>query len=235
MLWTDLTMPEFVQARSQTQSVILPIGVLEQHGPHLPLGLDAMHAYELAKATAEEQGCLAAPPLYCGITKSTGQHPGTIGIDGRVLFDLLVQWGLAFERQGMGQLVLLTGHAGGTHQATLVEAGEALVKQTQLKVAVACVLDLLAEAADIIETPGDSHAGEVETSLVMHLWPHLVKGSAPEEYPSFPRYICVRDKVKHWPGGVWGNPAKASPAKGQKLFQVEVKALGRLIKDLQAR
>jgi creatinine amidohydrolase len=233
MLWAEMTMPQFEEARRQVNTVILPIGVLEQHGPHLPLGLDAMHAYELAIACAKLHPCLVAPPLYCGITKSTAQHPGTIGISGRVLFDLIVEWGLAFERQGINNLLLLTGHAGSTHQATLVEAGEMLLKKTKLEVAVVCVLDLFGEAGDLIQCQEDSHAGEVETSLAIHLWPDLVRGTAPEEYPTYPKFILVRDKKKHWPGGVWGDPSKASREKGQRLFELEAKALARVLADLE--
>jgi creatinine amidohydrolase len=235
MLWTHLTMPQFDEARKRIQTVILPIGVLEQHGPHLPLGLDAMHAYDLARAAAELHECLVAPPLYCGITKSTAQHPGTIGISGRVLFDLIVEWGKAFERQGMQRLLLLTGHAGSTHQATLIEAGEELLKQTGLELAVVCVLDLFDEAGGLIECAGDSHAGEVETSLALHLWPGLVQGSAPEEYPTYPKFLLVRDKKGHWPGGVWGDPGKASPEKGKQLFEIEAKALARVLSQLDGQ
>lgn len=82
------------------------------------------------------------------------------------------------------------------------------------------VLDLGTEAwQDILETPGDSHAGEVETSVMLHLHPQWLQGTAPEEYPSFPKHILVRNKRAFWPGGVWGNPATASSEKGRLLLE----------------
>jgi len=235
LLLSEMTMPEFAAARQHTGTVILPVGVVEQHGPHLPLGLDAMHALALAQETARRRKCLAAPPLWYGLCRSTAEHPGTVGISGPTLQALIYDLGLGFFRQKMRCLCLLTGHAGGTHQAMLLDAAERLLKDTNLELAVVCVLDLLQEAREFLECAGDSHAGEVETSLALYLWPHLVKGTAPEEYPSFPPFVLVRDKTGHWPGGVWGDPAKASPEKGQRLLELEVKALGRVIEDLEAR
>lgn len=235
MLLTHMTMPEFYQRGEALRTVILPIGSVEQHGPHLPLGLDAMHAIALAQRAAEAKPCLAAPPLWYGMCRSTALHPGTIGISGPTFRALLHDIGLALWRQGARALCLLTGHAGGTHQAAMIEAGEGLLEATGLNVATVCVLDLLDEAKHFLECDGDSHAGEVETSLAMHLWPDLVKGGAPGEYPTYPRFILVRDKQGHWPGGVWGDPGKASAAKGRLLLEAETEALVRVLGELEAQ
>ncbi|ADK86529.1 Creatininase [Desulfarculus baarsii DSM 2075] len=234
MLMHELTMPGFVQQRRQVEAAILPIGVMEQHGPHLPLGLDAMHALALAQAAAAIEPCFVLPPLFYGICRSTANHPGTIGISGDALRAVLHDIGQGVWSQGIRCLCLLTGHAGGTHQSALIEAGERLLTSTGLQVATVCVLDLLAEARPILQCPGDSHAGEVETSLAMHLWPGLVQGSAAEEYPSFPRFRLVRDKRAHWPGGVWGDPTKASAEKGRLILEAEAKALAALVAELLA-
>jgi creatinine amidohydrolase len=113
-----------------------------------------------------------------------------------------------------------------------VEAGEGLLKECGLQLAVACVLDLAKQTQDLLECPGDSHAGELETSLALHLWPGLVKGSAPEEYPSFPPFLLSRDKLGHWPGGVWGNPGLASAQKGGRILAAEAQALARILAAL---
>ena len=235
MLLHHLTMNEFAAQRRELASAILPVGALEEHGPHLPLGLDAMHALALAQATAQLKPCWVAPPLFYGLCRSSSQHPGTVGISGDTLRALLHDIGRDLWRQGVHHLCLLTGHAGGTHQACLVEAGEKLLQTTDLEVAVVCVLDLLAGARDFLECPGDSHAGEVETSLALHLWPELVKGAAAEAYPTFPRFILVRDKLSHWPTGVWGDPGKASADKGRRILAAEARALAQVLSDLEAR
>lgn len=232
MLLQHMTMPEFESARREIATVILPVGAVEEHGGHLPLGLDAMHSWALAQEAAKLTPCLVAPPLYYGLCRSSAQHPGTVGISGNSLRLLLHDIGCSLWGQGVGALCLLTGHAGGTHQCCLAEAGEALLRDTGLEVAVVCVLDLLGGAADIIECKGDSHAGEVETSLAMHLWPELVKGASPEEYPTFDRFLLTRDKRGHWPGGVWGDPSLASADKGRRILAAEAEQLAEVVQAL---
>ena len=232
MLLEHLTMPEFEQARREVSTAILPVGAVEEHGLHLPLGLDAMHSWALARETAEMRPCFVAPPLYYGLCRSSAQHPGTVGISGNSLRLLVHDIGCSLWRQGVGALCILTGHAGGTHQSSLAEAGEGLLEATGLEVAVVCVLDLLAGAADIIECKGGSHAGEVETSLAMHLWPDLVKGTSPEEYPTFDRFLLTRDKKGHWPGGVWGDPSLATADKGRRILEAEARRLAEVIRAL---
>ena len=231
----EMTMNSFAQKRYEIKTVILPVGSLEEHGPHLPLGLDAMHAIALAAETSRLTPCLVAPPLWYGQCKSSAQHPGTVGISGDTLRLLIHDIGVGLWNQGLRGLCLLTGHAGSTHQCSLVEAGEKLLDSTGLEIASVCVLDLLAGAAEFLECEGDSHAGEVETSLGLALWPGLVDGSAPEEYPTFPKFHLVRDKLSHWPNGVWGDPSKASAEKGRLILENEAQALAKVIRDIDAR
>ncbi|MEJ5364183.1 MAG: creatininase family protein, partial [Desulfosoma sp.] len=82
--------------------------------------------------------------------------------------------------------------------------------------------------------PKDSHAGEVETSLMLHLHPHWVCGTAEEAYPTFPEHILVRNKRAFWPTGVWGNPQAASAEKGRRLMEASISALVTLIERLSA-
>lgn len=236
MLIQEMTMVEFGRSLAAgVTSAILPVGALEEHGPHLPLGTDAMHALALARATAALHPCLVAPVQFYGLCRSSAQHVGTVGIRGETLRAIVQDIGEGLWSQGIHSLCLLTGHAGGTHQCALTDAGEALLKSTGLEVAVVCVLDLLAEAKAFLECAGDSHAGEVETSLAMHLWPDLVKGTAAEAYPTFPRFRLVRDKLAHWPTGVWGDPGLASAEKGRRIMECEARALAAVLTDLEAQ
>ena len=235
--WQDLTMPEFEAARDQLQTVILPVGSVEEHGPHLPLGTDTFHAIEVAHRAAELRPVLVAPPVFYGICRSTREHPGTVSISGDALRALLKDLGREFYRQGLRRLILISGHAGGTHMCALVEAGEALLEEfADVRVAVVNVLDLLREVLtarpDLIKTKGDSHAGEVETAIMLARHPDLVKGRAPAEWPSFPKYELVRDKRRYWPGGVWGDPGPAAAAQGEEILAAETLRLVQLIDAL---
>jgi creatinine amidohydrolase len=238
MLMSQLTMPEFEAALAKTTTVIIPFGSLEEHGPHLPLGTDASHAVVVAHRAAELYPMLVAPPVPYGLCRSTSEHPGTISIASPTLKALALDISRELFRQGCRQIILLTGHAGGTHVAALVEAGELLLRELpEVKVAVVNVLELLREALrqtpELVQTPGDSHAGEVETAIMLAVHPELVKGTAPAEWPAFPKFILARRKRRFWPGGVWGDPGAATREKGDKILQQEVNLLVDLVKNLE--
>ena len=78
-LWEFMTVKEMRAALKKTKTVILPVGVIEQHGYHLPLNTDVYNCYELARLASEKTGCLVAPPLT--YTFSGGTLPGTININ----------------------------------------------------------------------------------------------------------------------------------------------------------
>ncbi|MBU0516242.1 MAG: creatininase family protein [Proteobacteria bacterium] len=229
-----LTRDQFQRAVGETDLVILPVGAVEQHGPHLPLGTDFFHAQELARAVARRTGCLVAPALTYGVCRSTALFPGSLTIRPETLKALALDVGAALFRQGLRRLLMVTGHAGSGHMPMLIEAGEALRDRFPgTVIAVVNVLDLLTEVYeetdDLITDDQDGHAGEVETSLMIHLHPDLVRGTAEAEYPTFPKYILSRDPRKYWPGGVWGDPTRATRDKGEQLFQAEVEKLVQLI------
>jgi len=235
--WQDLTMPELEQRLQETRTVLLPVGSLEEHGPHLPLGTDLFHALEVARRVAEIRPLVVAPPLFYGVCRSTREHPGTVSLSFDTLRALVKDLGREFHRQGCRALALVSGHAGGTHMAALLEAGEALLNELpDLKVAVVNLLDLLREVLgerpDLVRTRGDAHAGEVETAVMLAAYPHLVKGTAPAEWPSFPKYELVRDKKRYWPGGVWGDPSAASAAQGEEILKLEARRLVQVIAAL---
>jgi creatinine amidohydrolase len=224
----------FEKAVTKNDLVILPVGAVEQHGPHLPLGTDFFHAERLARATAEIAGCLVAPTLTYGVCRSTALFPGTLSIRPETLKALTFDVGAALFRHGLKRLLMVTGHAGSGHLPVLIEAGEALRDEFKgTTIAVVNVLDLLyevyEETSDLITDTNDGHAGEIETSLMIHLHPELIDGTAGAEYPTFPKYILSRDPRKYWPGGVWGDPTRASQDKGKKIFEAEVAKLVQLI------
>ncbi len=89
------------------------------------------------------------------------------------------------------------------------------------------------EGRGIIETADDAHAGEIETSRLLHSHPHLVRGLGVREYPGFPVGILVRDKRRFWRNAVWGDPTKATAEKGARLEGAVVSALDRLVDELE--
>jgi len=237
MLIEEMTMTEFEEGLKTCRTVYIPFGSVEEHGSHLPLSTDTIEAYEVGKRTAERISLFVAPPVHYGSCRSTSRHPGTVSISTGTLKLLLKDIVRSLHAQGMRNFIALTGHAGGAHRMALQDAGEELIAElAEINMAVVTEYDLAKEAgAHLIETPGDAHAGEIETSRIMHSHPHLVKGIGVSEYPSFPTGILVRDKRSFWPGGVWGDPTKASAEKGRILESVVADKVVELVRALESR
>ena len=228
-------MTEFEAGLRRTQTVLIPFGSVEEHGPHLPLSTDTIEAYEVCKKAALRVPLFVAPPVHYGNCRSTACHPGTISISTGTLKALFSDIVTALRSHGLRKFVALTGHAGGAHCMALQDAGEELIARfADISVAVVSEFDLAKEQGrGLIETADDAHAGEIETSRILHSHPHLVKGSAPREFPAFPRGILVRDKRRYWPGGVWGDPTKATADKGARLEDMVVNSLLNLVQELE--
>lgn len=236
MLIEELTLEEFAAGLRKTRTVLIPFGSVEEHGPHLPLATDTLQAVEVAKGAARELPLFVAPAIPYGNCRSTSCHPGTVSITTATLKMLLKDLVRSFHGQGLRTFVVLTGHAGGAHRMALQDAGEELLAELpDIRVAVVTEYELAREEGEgLIETRDDAHAGEIETSRILHSHPQLVKGTAAAEYPTFPWHILVRNKLKYWPGGVWGDPTKATAAKGKELERRVVARLVALVRELEA-
>jgi creatinine amidohydrolase len=237
MLIEEMTMEEFSAGLEICRTAYIPFGSVEEHGSHLPLSTDTIEAYEVGKRAAERIPLFVAPPIFYGCCRSTARHPGTISISTATLKALLKDIVRSLHSHGLENFIVLTGHAGGSHRMALQDAGEELIAEiADINMAVVTEYDLAKEAgAHLVETRGDSHAGEIETSRIMHSHPHLVKGIAACEYPSFPNGILVRDKRSFWPGGVWGDPTKASAEKGRILESLVADKVVELVQALESR
>ncbi len=235
MLLERLTMPEIEALERSRVPVLLPFGSVEEHGPHLPLATDVYTIYRIAEKASRETELLVAPPIYYGVCRSTGDHPGTVTLRGETLRRLTLDLLESFYRQGFRIFLLLSGHAGGTHMAFILDAAEEfLSRYPETRLAVASIIDLIQDCArDLIETPGDSHAGEWETALIQYFYPEEVRGTAPREYPSFPRFRLVTSKRDYWPGGVWGDPGRATPEKGKELAERLARRVILLVEELK--
>ncbi len=226
-----ITMPDFSKAKDYI--VLIPFGSIEEHGPHLPLGTDAIIAYELSLAASEGKEIIVSPPVYYGVCRSTKQHPGTITISENALRILAKDIVLGFIRHGFKRFILFSGHAGGTHMASLLEVGEGILECPEIDcIAIVSIFDLIGK--DIpVETKNDGHAGELETSLILYLHPEWVKDGAFEDYPKFPKPILVKNKLDYWKSGIWGDPTKASKEKGERFFMYLAEKFKEIIEKVE--
>jgi creatinine amidohydrolase len=237
MILENITMKEFKAHLKKTKTIIFPFGTVEEHGTHLPLNTDTLIVYEVLKRLVQKRKVFLAPPVYYGVCTTTSQHPGTISISPGTLRRMTRDIVREAHKKGLRNFFLITGHGGGLHSSALKEAAENLVEELEgITLAVICPYDFLRnELSEIAETPNDSHAGEIETSLVLALAPELVKGLSKEDYPELPRPFIVKDKIKYWRSGVWGNPEKASREKGEKTIRVIIQKLIDIIDRVEKR
>ena len=235
MILEEMTMGEFEAGLGRTKTILVPFGSVEQHGNHLPLATDTIQAYEVGKKAALLIPLFVAPPVHYGNCRSTSCHPGTISITTATLKGLVCDIVTSCRLSGLRKFILLTGHAGGAHRMALQEAGEDLMSRFgDIRIAVVTEYELARTAGKGIIETSDSHAGEIETSRIMHSHPHLVKGEGEKESPDFPQWILVRNKRQYWPGGVWGDPTKASSDKGRRIEGAVVEEIVSLVKKMES-
>jgi mycofactocin precursor peptide peptidase len=197
--------------------VVVPLGSLEQHGPHLPLGTDTAVAAAVAEvAVPDLAGALLAPALAYGASGEHEGFPGTISIGTEALTAVLVEYGRSACRWA-GRVLVVNGHGG------------------NLDALRAAVPRLRAEGRDVAWFPcgvpgGDAHAGRAETSLMLHVEPggvHEDRAVAGETAPLrelLPRLRAGGVRVVS-PNGVLGDPAGASAGEGRRLRDAVVARL----------
>jgi creatinine amidohydrolase len=197
--------------------LIIPVGALEQHGPHLPLGTTTFIADAVARRISIDLAILLAPVFQYGVTLAGGPWAGRAGLRRktfhRVLNELFARW----EDHGVEEFVVISAHRYDPHLEAIL-----MVLTAQ---SLTTVYDLhQIDVSDIVDTtPAREHGGELETSLVMHLAPDQVRydeiaDHAPEE-GALRRY--TRGRVPTPPTdsrGVFGYPSRASAEKGAAVF-----------------
>lgn len=209
--WTEL-------APEAKPTVLVPVGSLEQHGPHLPLDTDARIAAAVAHRVAEQDpSLLVAPPVSYGASGEHEGFPGTLSIGHAALGVVLVELGRSAKRWAQ-RLVFVNGHGG--NLPTVSEA----------------VLQLRDEGRDVAwfgcaAPGGDAHAGRTETSILLALAPALVRTEAVEAGNTAPLAELLPTLRRGGvaaasPNGVLGDPHGATPEEGERLLAAMETALG---------
>ena len=101
MIIEEMTMTEFVAGLDKTRTVLIPFGATEEHGEHLPLSTDTLHAVEVGRKLAERRAIFIAPTVPYGVCRSTSCHPGTLSIRTETLKALAIDIVTALYRQGL--------------------------------------------------------------------------------------------------------------------------------------
>ena len=237
--WGRLTWPEAREAVTAMPAALLPIGAVEQHGPHMTLAADALAAESLGRLLAQRTGAILLPTLPYGQVWSLSSFPGSLSISNDTLQRVLVDLVSALGRQGFRAVVLLSGHLG--NMTAMKEAAREVFTRGGPKTYFLFYPGLSEAAAGVIESApshgGLMHADETETSLLLALAPeavHLERAVA--EYPNYPPDFDVTPYM--WEAvcssGVFGDATLASAEKGQRLVSGVLERTVPLIEQLIA-
>lgn len=217
----DLAASSWPQVRADPL-VLVPAGSTEQHGPHLPLSTDTVIAQAVAERAAAllPDGPLVAPPIPYGASGEHAGFPGTVSIGHEALHAVLVETVRSLAMWA-GRIVFVNGHGGNV--PTLDAAVDAMRGEGHDVAWTGC------------EAPGgDAHAGFTETSVMLHLAPHLVRpfdavtGDARPLTELMPELVAGGVRAVS-PSGVLGDPAGASAERGREILEAMAATAARRI------
>ena len=196
---------------------IIPVGSIEQHGPHLPIMTDWAIATELGKRIAEKMGAFLLPALPVSTCREHMGKKGSVWMEPTTFYQMMHDIIMSLKTQGFKRVGILIAH-GGVFVATPLVRDLNAKFQPDLQVAVVTPDTVCVK--DIIETKG-LHADESETSQILAIAPETVRmDKAVDFIPDVPRpYLNYGSIFRACPNGVWGEPTKATAEKGERFLE----------------
>jgi len=241
MKWEEMTAPELVKAVDVTKGVcIIPLGSLEKHGDHLPMGTDNFLIHQKAVLASKIEPVVVFPTVMFTENCEAKNNPGAIAVEPDLYFRLLENLCDEVARNGFKKIILVNGHGGNRFflrffvQTILGKGKDYVVYFPET------LLDTDVEEKTL-ETAFDYHAGENETSQLLYLYPELVKMDA---IPTKPGNPLKRSKVQgivtpvdwfsDYPEHYAGDARSATSEKGRLLVENTVKNLVEVIRKVKA-
>jgi creatinine amidohydrolase len=242
--WEDLVAGDWPTALEKSgKTCILPLGIIEKHGPHGPLGTDLMAAHDWSVLAARKEYAVVFPPFYFGQINEAKNQPGTLAYTAEVVWAVWQATCDEISRNGFEKILLVNGHGG----------NNALVKyfiQTQLEKPRPYTLYLAEPPVDpdfdkktesLRRTPFDSHAGETESSVIEYLRPGLVKPSyaaresgADQNRLDLPGIYTAIWWYARFPNQYAGDGSAVSAELGRVITEHEVDGIVRLLRAVKA-
>jgi creatinine amidohydrolase len=211
------------ESARHTTVALLPVGSYEQHGPYLPLVTDTVVACTLAQEIANAHPVRLLPPVTISCSHEHAAWTTTVSISARTLYSVVQDIAESLRRSGISKLVLVNGHGGNYVLANLVqESGGDMALFPAVEDWEA------ARIAAGIRNDGDSdmHAGELETSLLLHAHPELVRPGyeAGDQVAGDRRQMLTLGLGAYTESGIVGRPSLASSRKGRDLLAALVES-----------
>jgi creatinine amidohydrolase len=244
-MWKELTAAEIGELAARDATVILPVASMEQHGPHLAVGVDTILCEAVCRRAAEaaqaEMPVIVAPTLWCGLAEHHMAYGGTFTFDVATYRAVLLSLLKSIERHGFRKVLIVNGHGGNIHALAALLQDFSI--ETRLKVCATTYFELAQPAmAPILEDQERiRHACEGETSLMLALAPDLVRTDRlPEAVGparTTPRPLGV-DRYRSFRAfsdtGVVGDARRATQDKGERLAAVCRDAIVAVLRDPEA-
>jgi creatinine amidohydrolase len=235
----ELKSPEVAQAVEANALILLPVGQTEEHGPHLPLNTDTLIATGLCEASADaldgEIPTYVLPPVAYGFSaKVMDRWPGTFRVAMDTIIGMVREVCESIARMGFKKCVIVSGH--GNHTGPMRVVARQVADSHAIDVPVILPFGMVArKLAEITKgAPGAScHAGEYETSLMLHLHPDLVDMSGTSNEDLLHLTGDFSSSEVFWStwmrqqsrSGAYGDPTVASADTGRQLFEAHVDRL----------
>ncbi|MGI6368911.1 MAG: creatininase family protein [Anaerolineae bacterium] len=243
MQWEQLTADDFARAVAESGVCLLPMGVLERHSTHLPLGTDMLNSHRIACLAAEREPAIVFPQWYFGQIYEARCFPGTVTIAPTLLLSLVEAVLDEIARNGLHKIIIVNGHGGNNNLLGFL-AQCSLWQQKPYALYLAGGLSPERQAAwkAITESEFHGHACECETSVTLANVPELVHMERVPQEPALPlgRMAHVQPSFAgiSWyanhPEHYAGDARTASAEKGRRLVQLRVDQLVELIAAVKA-
>ena len=246
MKWSELTSLSFKEAVEECQGVcLLPLGVIEKHGDHLPLGTDLLTGQEIACRAAAIEPAIVFPEYYFTQIHEAKHQPGCIAIKGEVMWNLLENACDEIARNGLRKIIFVNAH-GGNNSFLGYFVQMMLEKQKNYIIymhrAWSHHPDFEERWSKMKETTEDGHAGEQETSVIMSILPDLVKmedlsekaGKALRRLRHLPDLGTPVNWYSNYPDHYAGDGHYGSAEKGKLLMESFVQMLVQVIRAVKA-
>lgn len=214
--------------KKDSELAIIPIGSIEQHGPHLPVGTDWYIANALGQGIAEVTGGYLLPALPVSTCREHMGKKGSVWMDPDVFYQMITSMLMCLKEQGFKKAATLQCHGGIFIMTPIIRQFNAVHNPEFMAVNIDVGVLPPFDAPTDGTPPGqvEIHAGDGETSLMLHIAPETVRMElAAASWPTVPRrYLSYGSVFRASPIGVWGDPTKATAEKGCQM-------LSRLIKS----
>lgn len=244
--WDELTASDWPQALERSAATcILPIGILEKHGPHAPLGSDLIHVREWSARATRKEYAVVFPDYFYGQIYEALHQPGTFALPPRVVWDMLEATCDEIGRNGFKKIVIVNGHGGNPNllryfvQTRLSQPRDYVVYF--FDPAPNPALDEEVKKLRKSDPAGDMHAGERETSTLLYLRPDLVhmdrataESGANQKRLMLPDLCTAIWWYAGFPNHYAGEGAVATAELGRVLTEARIDALARALKVVKA-